>query len=362
MVATFTPNYNWPKPDTEKDIDQEFYRLRDVTLDAIDAALKSVQTLAEGKANQSHEHPMSQIQGLIDALNGKMAANRTFTLDDLGDVQGAAIAATNYVLVKSSSGPWVASSALAALGQHGHTTAEITGLTAALAAKADAAAVNNVLLSLDQAVATRLRYLPTGAALPASNLGPLWHDDYASVMTWQVFNANGASFAGYASIEVGRPTLDGQPSARPGYLKRNGSSISKTTYAALWNWALHTGRVVTLGSWASGSYVFADNGNGTFRIPDTRGEFERVWDDGRGVDSGRAFGSFQPDAMQGHHHSINPPYYRNVAGGAQGMQGSAFTPNGNRTEGPISDGVNGTPRVAAETRSRSVALLGDIKF
>lgn len=38
------------------------------------------------------------------------------------------------------------------------------------------------------------------------------------------------------------------------------------------------------------------NGTTTFTIADDRGEFERGWDHGRGVDSGRVFGSWQDDA------------------------------------------------------------------
>ena len=373
MVASSTLNYGWPKPDTEKDIDFEFYRLRDETLDAIDLALKAVQTLAEGKAAQNHTHPISAIQGLVDALNGKMAANRTFILDDLGDVTGAAEAPVNYVLVKTSEGTWVASSALAALGNHGHTISQITNLQNVLNGKADASAVNSVLTALDQAVAGRLRYLPTGAALPSSNVGPLWHDDYAGVMTWQTFNANGASFAGYASIDIGLPVLDGQPTPRPGYVKRNGASLSKSTYAALWNWALHNGNVVSLGSWVSGPFWFADNGNGTFRLPDNRGEHPRAWDDGRGVDPGRAFGSAQGSQNLAHNHGVNDPGHSHVVAGfnsvgtnSDGLSTvhNAVSANAGYVGGmlPAVTGISLLSSGGNEARGRNVAHLAAIKF
>ena len=38
--------------------------------------------------------------------------------------------------------------------------------------------------------------------------------------------------------------------------------------------------------------------NGLFNVPDLRGEFIRDWDDGRGADSGRVFGSTQGDAIR----------------------------------------------------------------
>lgn len=152
-------------------------------------------------------------------------------------------------------------------------------------------------------VPSRMRNLAAGAALPAENQGPIWHPDYNSVMTWQTFSANGASYTGYASAMVGKPDYDGQPTARTGFMKLNGGSYSKTTYAALWNWAVHSGLVVALGSWTAGPFVFADNGNGTFKVPDTRAQFKRAWDDGRGVDSGRAFGSSQGSQNLAHNHT-----------------------------------------------------------
>lgn len=39
---------------------------------------------------------------------------------------------------------------------------------------------------------------------------------------------------------------------------------------------------------------------GTFRLPDLRGEFIRGWDNGRGVDAGRTFGSWQKGTLFGH--------------------------------------------------------------
>lgn len=41
----------------------------------------------------------------------------------------------------------------------------------------------------------------------------------------------------------------------------------------------------------------------TFKVPDLRGRFVRGYDDGRGVDSGRVFGSDQSDLFKAHSHS-----------------------------------------------------------
>ncbi|WP_159953049.1 hypothetical protein [Rhizobium sp. 18065] len=248
-----------------------------------------------------------------------------------------------------------------------NSKSDATDVLTALALKADSAGL--ALLAAE--VAARLPVYTAGAAFPASNVGPIYHVDYASIMTWQTFSANGAAYAGYASIDIGRPSLDGQSTARPGMLKRNGASLSKTTYAALWNWALHNGRTVALGSWAAGAFVFADNGDGTFKLPDSRGEFERVWDDGRGIDTSRVLGSLQLDQMQQITGSLSTTSgaIRNLTGSgaftAGAVNGTTNASSGtNDSLGSFSFNSANSPgaRTGSETRSRNVALLGDIKF
>lgn len=65
----------------------------------------------------------------------------------------------------------------------------------------------------------------------------------------------------------------------PGWLKRNGAAVSRTVYASLF---------ATIGT----TYGSGD-GVTTFNLPEGRGEFDRGWDDGRGVDVGRVRGSAQ---------------------------------------------------------------------
>ncbi|MCU0119510.1 phage tail protein [Pseudomonas sp. B2M1-30] len=66
----------------------------------------------------------------------------------------------------------------------------------------------------------------------------------------------------------------------PGFLELDGSVQSIATYPDL---AAFLGTVYNKG----------DEGAGNFRLPDSRGEFLRGWDHGRGTDSGRAIGSWQ---------------------------------------------------------------------
>ena len=70
-----------------------------------------------------------------------------------------------------------------------------------------------------------------------------------------------------------------QNTAPAGYLKANGSAVSREDYADLFA--------------AIGTTYGSGNGSTTFNVPDLRGEFVRGWDDGRGVDSGRGLGSSQ---------------------------------------------------------------------
>ena len=65
--------------------------------------------------------------------------------------------------------------------------------------------------------------------------------------------------------------------APAGWLKANGAAVSRTAYAALFA--------------AIGTTYGAGDGRSTFNLPDLRGEFIRGWDDGRGIDRGRALGS-----------------------------------------------------------------------
>ncbi|WP_349305003.1 phage tail protein [Neisseria sp. Marseille-Q6792] len=72
--------------------------------------------------------------------------------------------------------------------------------------------------------------------------------------------------------------------APTGWLKANGAAVSRTAYAALFA--------------AIGTTYGTGDGRTTFNLPDLRGEFIRGWDDGRGIDSRRALGSGQSDAIR----------------------------------------------------------------
>jgi phage-related tail fiber protein len=66
----------------------------------------------------------------------------------------------------------------------------------------------------------------------------------------------------------------------PGYLELDGSVQSIATYP-------------DLAAYLGTAYNKGNEGAGNFRLPESRGEFLRGWDHGRGVDAGRSLGSWQ---------------------------------------------------------------------
>ncbi|RBO85905.1 phage tail protein [Marinomonas aquiplantarum] len=125
-------------------------------------------------------------------------------------------------------------------------------------------------------------------------------------------------------------------SAPVGFIKANGAAISRTTYAALFS--------------KIGTRYGAGNGSSTFNVPDLRGEFVRGWDEGRGVDSGRGFGSWQADEFRSHTHNFTR---ENARGG--GSAGSEDGSSSFYTTKTAAAGGN-------ETRPRNIALAAYIKY
>lgn len=135
-----------------------------------------------------------------------------------------------------------------------------------------------------------------------------------------------------------------------GYVKANGATVSRVTYAALFS--------------AIGTTFGAGDGSTTFVLPDLRGVFMRGWDDGRGIDSGRTFGSSQLDSFQGHGHEL---LYKNTGSFGGDLNTTLQTQAlsgilANYATDPLEIGAYGAPRLANETRPRNVALLACIKY
>ena len=166
-------------------------------------------------------------------------------------------------------------------------------------------------------------------------------------------------FGHIASAQPGDIKYFAAAAAPPGWIKANGASVSRTAYASLFA--------------AIGTAYGAGDGSTTFNLPDLRGEFVRGWDDGRGVDAGRSFGTAQLDQMQ----RITGSF-----GGARSPGGSVPNLSGALTQTGVRDIVGpgtadagdlqfnsaNSPDARAsdttdgETRSRNIALLACIKY
>lgn len=143
-----------------------------------------------------------------------------------------------------------------------------------------------------------------------------------------------------------------------GFLEVNGSVQSAAEYPDL---AAYLGTTFNTGGEAAG----------TFRLPESRGEFLRGWDHGRGVDAGRAIGSYELDQLQGHSHRMTYEHGSEATGAAttnadgllqlQSDTSLGISDNNTAVRGPISDGVSGEPRVGSETRPRNLAVMWCIK-
>ncbi len=204
-----------------------------------------------------------------------------------------------------------------------------------------------------------LRRLTAGQALPMDDVGPIWHDGYASIMTWQTFTANGAAYTGYASVLIGSLLMDTQITSRAGYIMSGAQNLSRTAYAALRAWAMHNGIMVAANVWTAGAIAVADNADGTtFRVYDLRGEFPRFWDDGRGVDSGRAFGSAQESTLLGASAAVGTFTAGNNLRGLSNGE-----PSGAATQTFSSLSAMGSETFATyRIRPRNVALRASVKF
>ncbi|VBB09719.1 Hypothetical protein LUCI_5017 [Lucifera butyrica] len=181
---------------------------------------------------------------------------------------------------------------------------------------------------------------------------------------------NGVSFDGSADITITQvngksiATIDQIPNslaagaiqyfaretAPDGWLKADGSAVSRTQYADLFA--------------AVGTMFGAGDGSTTFNLPDLRGEFIRGFDDGRGVDSNRILGSSQSDATKTHYHQIESNYNDYYAGTGNGGPFRLTGNDGDTSVDGHADFYTNTENSTGgtETRPRNMALLACIKY
>jgi hypothetical protein len=127
-----------------------------------------------------------------------------------------------------------------------------------------------------------------------------------------------------------------------GYLFCNGDPVLRSQYTALYDHLVTANPTLRIDETR-------------VRLPNLQGEFIRGWDNGRGVDPGRALGSPQEDMVKSHDHYIpgEVQFFVHGQGGFRSVEGNADT---NRSD-PRTNSYGGP-----ETRPRNIAVSFIIKY
>ncbi|WP_225606815.1 phage tail protein [Pseudomonas sp. PDM04] len=175
-----------------------------------------------------------------------------------------------------------------------------------------------------------------------------------------------AMIAQASALPVGSMVAFPKATVPPGFLEVDGSVQSIATYPDLYAF---------LGT----TFNTGGEGAGNFRLPESRGEFLRGWDHGRGVDAGRAIGSNQLDALQNIKGELSSRSFGSGVLGAitGGVSPSPFgssrpsagiggsTPLGQAGGSVVTDltlfDASLVARTSTETRPRNLAVMWCIK-
>lgn len=203
--------------------------------------------------------------------------------------------------------------------------------------------INNALKALAS--------LSSGATAPTTTYANmLWYDtannqikkrneaDSAWITLGTLDESAGTFSQSAVILPAGAVQVFAMSSAPTGWLSCDGTAVSRSTYSGLYS--------------AIGTTYGSGDGSTTFNLPDLRGEFIRGWDAGRGIDSGRSFGSSQADAFKSHNHNVS----YSAAEGGSGAGSLLQNYNAGLTN-RITETVGGT-----ETRPRNIAMLYCIKY
>jgi len=154
-------------------------------------------------------------------------------------------------------------------------------------------------------------------------------------------STGGGGGSGSDSLPIGTVMYFAVSTAPVGFLECNGSLQDTADYPDL--------SVMIGNKFLSAGETSVPSGK--FRLPDLRSEFIRGWDHGRGVDSGRPFGSNQADEFRTHNHQQR----------TQGTGGLNQSPAGGGSLGTTLSETSTDSTGGTETRPRNVALLPCIK-
>jgi phage-related tail fiber protein len=196
-----------------------------------------------------------------------------------------------------------------------------------------------------------------------------WVMDYLKQGTYSKAEIE-AMIAQSSALPVGSMVAFPVDKVPVGFLEIDGSVKSASAYP-------------DLAKFLGAAFNKGDEGAGNFRLPESRGEFLRGWDHGRGVDAARMIGSPQLDAFQGFTPAGSIAYSKHDSARFKDLRGvPCFNGAGGTTPAIaldwdatvvsvdswsltggfiVSDDVHGTPRVESETRPRNLAVMWCIK-
>lgn len=205
-------------------------------------------------------------------------------------------------------------------------------------------AIYNGLYHADESQILPYQLVKAGAVLTKRKITNLMQGSGFVTVDW-TGSISGGAISG-ASLDV--TTYNGftgmiapfaVATAQAGWLKCDGAAYSRSTFSFLFA--------------VIGTVFGAGDGSTTFNVPDLRGEFLRGVDDGRGIDTGRVFGSTQSDLLKAHTHS-----YTTIAWETPNSYPGEFSnANDISSKGATTGSTGGT-----ETRPRNIAILYCIKY
>lgn len=211
--------------------------------------------------------------------------------------------------------------------------------------------------------------------LPGSNgtSGQVLKTDGSGVTSWLTLGTAAALNVGTSASNVVQLNGSAQLPAVDGSLLTNLPTPSSVPTGVIAMWGTSTpptGWLEMKGQSTSGYDDLAAIYGAT--LPDMRGYFARGWDDGRGVDSGRALLSTQTDDLESHTHtaSVTDPGHTHTYGRGTSAFGAAFGLGDYRLDGSSSFNMNShttgvtvsnSSTGGTETRPINIALMFIVK-
>ena len=174
---------------------------------------------------------------------------------------------------------------------------------------------------------------------------------------------------GNCVADIGKLITDTVDVISIGEVVLNGATLSRETHAIAWDKIKNTSNLIDQATKDAdlivyGGYWGKGDGLTTFTLPIVGGEFIRMFDDGRGVDMNRSFGSWKNDGFKDHDHRVfaNAPVIQSVEVAQQGggvyvsaVGASLLVDNASSTSG-----INGG--ASEETKPRSIAYYGKTRL